>query len=128
MAYDYFPEEGSRFAPSYGMNKKLEADVVVNSFGDGYEQRIPKGINYLQTSLSLSWNNIDWDYKDTEDSIKDGNIIYNFLKKRLKLIPFYFRETIMSPYKLYICESLGCTPNQFSLVNITAEFKEYRGH
>lgn len=127
MSYDYFPEEGSRYTPSYGLSRKVNANVVVNQYGDGYEQRIPAGKNYITDELSVSWNNINWNYSNDPSKDEDGNIIYNFLLERLKRVPFYFKESPTSAYKLYFCEDLGYSASQFHLVNITATFKEYKG-
>lgn len=127
MAYDYFPENGSRYRPSYGLSRKPEANVIVNNFGDGYEQRIPVGKNHIKEKLTLSWQNIKWSYTEQPDDYEDGNVVYEFLYNRLKITPFYFRQTEVSPYKLYICEEVSYSASQFSLVNISATFSEYRG-
>jgi phage-related protein len=49
---------GSRqILPDKGMTRQTQPRVLLAQFGDGYEQRIANGINSLQESYSVSFNN-----------------------------------------------------------------------
>jgi len=48
---------GSRqVIPDKGLSRQTTPRVLVASFGDGYEQRIPNGINNLNEVFSISFN------------------------------------------------------------------------
>lgn len=49
---------GSRqILPDKGMTRQTQPRVLLAQFGDGYEQRIANGINSLQESYSVTFNN-----------------------------------------------------------------------
>jgi phage-related protein len=43
--------------PDRGLSSQTQPKVLVAKFGDGYEQRVADGINSLQQSFSISFNN-----------------------------------------------------------------------
>ena len=43
--------------PTYGVQKRSRPNVRTVRFGDGYEQRIANGINSLQESYNVTFNN-----------------------------------------------------------------------
>lgn len=42
--------------PDKGLSRQTTPNVLVASFGDGYEQRLPNGINNLNETFSISFN------------------------------------------------------------------------
>jgi phage-related protein len=42
-------------APSVGLSVSTKANVKRLSFGDGYSQRTPEGLNHISREISLSW-------------------------------------------------------------------------
>lgn len=43
---------------SQSSNKSIKANILVASFGDGYSQRVPNGINYTKQNWTIQWENI----------------------------------------------------------------------
>lgn len=43
--------------PDKGMTRSIKPRVLVSQFGDGYQQRIADGINSINESFSISFNN-----------------------------------------------------------------------
>lgn len=41
--------------PDYGISVERELDIIESSFGDGYKQEVPVGINYSVEKLQLTW-------------------------------------------------------------------------
>lgn len=41
--------------PDYGSGIDAKADVITAGFGDGYSQRVPNGINWLQKTVNLTF-------------------------------------------------------------------------
>lgn len=50
-----FTDGVSQFIPDKGLGEDSEAKVHKISFGDGYEQRTPKGINNLKQNYNLTF-------------------------------------------------------------------------
>lgn len=46
------------YAPSYGSADELDFRMLSNSFGDGYTQDIPDGLNNITETQNLQWNSI----------------------------------------------------------------------
>lgn len=139
MAYiDIFPYEteeasktrdtdGFMYVPDYGLSHKVDANIITQQFGDGYEQRIPMGKSYITHTISPTWSNMEWNYVNNAELDKAANRIYKFLQKRLKLTPFKFRDHPDSEDKIYTCEELTYTLSRYGLASISATFKEYKG-
>ena len=47
---------GSDVAPSYSPRLSIENDVIRVEMGDGYEQRLKRGINSTKRTYTLSFN------------------------------------------------------------------------
>lgn len=41
-----------------GTQFSYEANIIKAQFGDGYEQRVPNGINYKRDLINIVWQNI----------------------------------------------------------------------
>lgn len=127
-SYDKITEtDPFRYTPDYGLSHKIEANVVTQVFGDGYEQRVPLGLNYITHKITPTWSNMPWSYTADPESEQPANKIYNFLEKRLKTKPFRFKDHPESEERIYICEELSYSLSRFGLANITATFQEYKG-
>lgn len=65
-------------APDVSSTRSTKRTLNVTSFGNGYEQRVPVGINYKRDNWSLSWSNLTSDEKDTLvtflEAISDGSV------------------------------------------------------
>ena len=46
-------------------SKDAKINLLTTSFGDGYEQRVPYGINYKKDVWKIVWENITTSQKDT---------------------------------------------------------------
>lgn len=60
---DRLPDIGRN--PDYGLQQSGEFRVQRISFGDGYEQRRPDGLNSVKRVWTLEWTGIDLHQKDT---------------------------------------------------------------
>lgn len=47
------------WVPEYGSQKSIKPSVMVNKFGDGYEQRFATGMNSVAQNWPLAFNNRD---------------------------------------------------------------------
>ncbi|CAM3536609.1 Phage minor tail protein [Vibrio aerogenes CECT 7868] len=98
--------------PDYNSGASISHDVVSVSFGDGYEQRMPKGINNTQLSYSLSWSGLTQSERDT---------LVDFLMKHGGVTPFYW-----TPWdgqtQLWICEKYAVSPKPANYYDISATF------
>lgn len=43
---------------SQSSSKETKASILVAQYGDGYEQRIPNGINYAKQIWNIQWDNV----------------------------------------------------------------------
>lgn len=58
MALGLFLLDGvTKVCPDKGLPKNSTPKIHLATFGDGYEQRIPDGINSLKETLEVSFNN-----------------------------------------------------------------------
>lgn len=59
---EVLPDVG--IAPDYGLKQSGSFRVKTVTFGDGYEQRIPDGINTVRRKWSVSWSMLNKAQKD----------------------------------------------------------------
>ena len=52
-------------APTYTLPCSVEPSLLISKFGDGYVQRSPDGINFIQKSWTLKWENLTKNERDT---------------------------------------------------------------
>jgi phage-related protein len=50
---------------SQGSEFASQSNILKSKFGDGYEQRVPNGINYKRDKISLVWENVTLAEKTT---------------------------------------------------------------
>jgi phage-related protein len=80
--------------PTIGFSKNTKTTVNRVSFGDGYEQRVVAGINYMPATWQLSW-------KDQPISVIES--IETFLKAQKGTDPFYWTPPGESTQYKVIC-------------------------
>lgn len=58
LGFTTSPAFGSRtISPDKGLTRNSTPKVLVAKFGDGYEQRLPNGINSIDETFSATFNN-----------------------------------------------------------------------
>lgn len=58
LGFTTSPAFGSRtVSPDKGLTRNSSPKVLVAKFGDGYEQRLPNGINSIDETFSATFNN-----------------------------------------------------------------------
>ena len=58
-------------APSQASNRTTTPDILKMNFGNGYEQRMANGINYLRDNWQVSWEGLN---------VTDRNKVVTFLQ------------------------------------------------
>lgn len=128
MTYDEFPElENDTYRVSYGASEKSTLNVINIQFGDGYQQNVPIGKNYKTLELSESWENVKYNLTDDINNKEVGNIIYEFLKEREGVTPFWYRRLKNQKKRLFIASDVSLSHNAFDLVTISCTLKEFKG-
>ncbi len=102
--------------PSYEGTPVLEPKVKSIKFGDGYEQRLPDGINNNLLKLNLSFNGRD---------LSETTAIIHFLRERNGVESFVF--TPLPPFgkaKLFKCPNVTSPFIFYNNYNISVNFEE----
>ena len=102
--------------PNYNSPISLEPTIKIIKFGDGYEQRVPDGINTKLLKLDLDFS------LRTEAETK---AISHFLEKRLGSDAFAF--TPLPPFdleKLFVCRNFNVTFIFLDNYSLKARFEE----
>lgn len=96
-------------------NNTETANSRINSvrFGDGYEQRVPDGINFLFAKLDLTFRR----RKDV------GEQLFAWLKERVNYTSILLDFPDATPGQ-YICRSVSKTWSGPNDMNITASFEQ----
>lgn len=128
MTYDDFPElEDDTYRISYGGSTKSNLNVAELKFGEGYQQIVPIGKNYKSLEMSVTWSNVRYNLTDDIENKETGNIIYEFLKEREGVTPFWFRKLKNQAKKLFIATDVTLSETMFDLVTISCTLKEFKG-
>lgn len=128
MIYDDFPEkEDDTYRIDYGNTEKSNLNVINIQFGEGYQQNVPIGKNYKSLEFSVSWGYMRYNLTDDINKKEAGNIVYEFLKEREGVIPFWFRKLKNQKKKLFVAYDLSLSNSKFDLVNISCTLKEFKG-
>ena len=109
---------GSDVAPSYSPSIKYENDIIEVSLGDGYAQRLRKGLNSTRRTINLEFNNRD---KTTTDNI------LAFLEDPTKGDGGAKAFTYNPPYGTsgkFTCQNPSVELASANLYNISLVFKE----
>ena len=109
---------GSNVSPSFAPTLSIEDNVIRVALGDGYEQRLSKGINPSRRTWTLPFNN---------RSTQDTNNILNFLSDPLKGNNGAKAFSWTPPYGAtgkWTCENPRVTNKAYNLNDIQLEFRE----
>jgi len=99
------------FCVDKNLSKSTTQNVLRVSFGDGYEQRAPNGINIQQDTYNVSFMNRPYDEVQTIEDYLNDNAYNSF--------PFYVDEDIIS----VVCNSFNITYVYEEVYSLSAEFK-----
>jgi phage-related protein len=102
--------------PAYNSNANHNPRVKVNQFGDGYDQRVPDGINNIL---------LDVDYTFDFRSLQEASAILHFLENRGGTELFFFTPT--PPYsvrKRMICRQWTHSEEFADNHTVRAKFEE----
>lgn len=102
------------FIPDFGATKQKKPVVSKIQFGDGYSQRIAKGINNQPETWQLTFAN---------RSQADGDAIDAFLEARGGVEPFDW-ETPEGVTKQFVCSDWSVAVVNGSYRTVTATFEE----
>ena len=111
MAFEVFPYE--LYPPTYGADEQINDSILIARFGDGYEQSVPDGINYRNSSWNLTWENHPLEHAD---------FIWRFLRPKFQLDPFMWKTPRM-PQEIQVkCTALKRADPKFGVQTISATF------
>lgn len=110
---DTLPDIGVN--PDWGLGESPEMKVKTVTFGDGYEQRSPDGINSVRRSWSPKWGSLEKQDKDT---------LYNFLLSKKGVEAFMWPIPEEGETVRVVCKDVKWTHDDFNNYVVTAEFKE----
>ena len=100
--------------PSVGSSVNSSARVLVADFGDGYSQRAADGINNIDTTVSLQWNNLTG---------TQANSIDSFFMQMGGYESFYYTLPTESIAKKWACEKWDKSYQTGGMVNLNCELK-----
>lgn len=100
-------------APDWGLTDNIEAEVEEQVLGDGYRLRRPKGINYLRESWTPSWG-----FLGRQESIN----MYQWLKARLSVTPFYWQHPETLETVKVICSNVARVSSDVGIYSLKATF------
>ncbi|HII3710072.1 TPA: phage tail protein [Pasteurella multocida] len=104
------------YAPQWGMEMKKKPRVNTLSFGDGYEQRIPQGINNNLRVYSVSFSGSEELINEIDKFLNDHGAVKSFLWTP-------YNSTQQGYFK---CEEWGVS-HKTGFFTLSAEFKEVIG-
>lgn len=110
---DMLPDVGRN--PSYGLANDPEFSVDTVSFGDGFEQSSPAGINSIRDQWSLTWNLLRREEFDE---------LYSFLVSKRGSEPFQWSIPDDDRVVTVKCKDPKYTYTDFGLYQLTATFRE----
>lgn len=84
-------------APSVGSDVSFKARTIKNQFGDGYRQTAKDGLNALQRSWQLKWDQL---------SIDSANYLEQFLTDHIGM-PFYYTLPRELVARAWDCETFS---------------------
>lgn len=82
--------------PSPGSTISREVSLRKASFGDGYTQSSPKGLNHIRASLSLKWDAL---------TLAEAIALESFFVSKGGFTPFYYTIRGENEAKLWTCEN-----------------------
>ncbi len=103
--FDWFPDAGSQHT--------VKPAVATSKFGDGYEQRMPLGINTLPMTWSLTFTRPRW----------IGKQILAFLRARAGVEAFFWTNPLEEA-GTYICRTWKLRSSTPEVMEITCDFEQ----
>lgn len=110
-----FPTFTPPYPPALNSTNTPEFKVLKASFGDGYEQRVPDGINSVRDVRSYKWEYL---------SPSEGDAIETFIKGQKGAMPFYFVPPGSIVPQKFICENFSRERVSNGSSNITVTFRQ----
>ena len=111
---DVLPDIGIN--PDYGLQQSGEFRTQVVSFGDGYEQRRPDGINTVRRQWSVEWTQLERWQKDT---------LIDFLVAMKGVYAFLWHVADSEDAYRVVCKQMpGWSADTFGSYSVQAEFVE----
>lgn len=107
-----FPPTAS--PPYYGSKPSKEFRVLTATFGDGYTQRTPDGLNVEIESWEMQWDTLTKSERD---------LIVNFLDARMGVEAFSFTMPGEDVAKKWVCRRYNAMPRTHSVYALTATFE-----
>lgn len=102
------------YPPTYGADESINDAILESRFGDGYSQSVPDGINFRRSKWSLTWENYP---------IKHADIIWVFLRPKVRLEPFMWKTEGLDRELQVKCSELKRSWPKFGVYTITATFE-----
>lgn len=68
--------------PSFPIDVEYELKITKASYGDGYIERSPEGLNYRRAKVSLTWENV---------TAAEETSLMNFFKGKDGYLPFFYQ-------------------------------------
>jgi phage-related protein len=100
--------------PSEPITDKKELATAAARFGDGYEQRTAKGINYARSVLDIRWDVL---------TTADADTIENFFLSQ-QFQPFYYQLPSESSARKWVVTEWQRTDSAANIAGIKATFRE----
>ena len=111
VSYDLQNGTLADFCVDRNLNKSTTQNVLRMSFGDGYEQRAPNGINIHNETYNVSFMNRPYDEIQTIEDYLNDNAYNSF--------SFYVDEDTI----LVVCNNFNITYLYEEVYSLSAEFK-----
>lgn len=111
---DYLPDIGRN--PDYGLQQAGEFRVQSVSFGDGYTQRRPDGLNSVRRVWSLEWTGLN---------VEDKNTLIDFLVSKKGAYAFLWEVSDTGEVVKVVCgEMPSYSADTFNSFSVQAKFTE----
>lgn len=102
--------------PDYGLKQGGQFRVKTVSFGDGYEQRMPDGLNTTKRTWSLKWSLLSRDQK---------NVLIDFLYEMKGAYSFLWNVPDSDEAYRVVCKKMpSWTVDDYGIYSVSAEFEE----
>lgn len=113
-----FNDGANNFIHDKGFNATTSPNILLASFGDGYEQRLPDGINNTKRSFQVS-------YKNRVKSEIEDIVDFFELKAGVTSFPFRYDKGNGSETEITVrCPTWAWAANHDPYHTVTATFQE----
>ncbi|NDV19996.1 phage tail protein [Pseudodesulfovibrio sp. JC047] len=102
-------------SPDYPASRSSAANVKTLTFGDGYSQRTPSGLNSLSCSMSLTWSKL----------VKsEADLIEAFFQGRKGTEAFYWTAPHQEAAQKWVCQKWSRDRQIGPFDSLKASFQE----